>query len=366
MIDQELVELCQSSHHAYYRASAFYGGELTYANLPIHTDGSLEFSADAEVKCAGRLTLAKGGESLAPQSKADVLAPFGQEVRIERVDVLGQREWVTVMGQLRIAGIPSMRQYRLAWPNKYESQGWFASLELVDRFDKIRADEFLAPVAPEHSNTTWEEIQRLSNVPIVRADELPDRSLPDGVVYDERSRLDTIALLMAHLGGVPHLTRMGSLTGRVKDAWLTDTQPVVTISGVIDLDDSLSNDVYNAVRVESTSGEFVAVAEITDSGDPLNVNGPLGRRVYRHASPLYASQEAVNEAAQTVLARVSTRRSKTVSVQCLPHPYLELGMVIQVRDKDSGAEVLGEVSRMSFSLNPVALMRLELIVAETQ
>ena len=122
------------------------------------------------------------------------------------------------------------------------------------------------------------------------------------------------------------MSRVGELTGRVKDAWLTATVPVFTIDGVIDMDDSLSNNFFNAVKVTSSgdnSALIPAVREITDRGNPLNIYD-MGRRVYEHDSPLHTTQAQLNSAADTMLTRVSTRQAKTVKVTCLPQPQLDL------------------------------------------
>lgn len=364
-ISAEHATVLQSQHEVEYRVQAFRGPNVTVVSVPVTSDGSLSFSADAVVQCKGSVFLAKADSvSLVPKSKADPLAPFGQELSIVRVDKAGAREWLTPMGQLRIVGVPSMREFFRRFPSQVNVVGWSAQLELADRFEQIDADEFLYPDAPKVGNSSWQEIQRLSPIPIVRPDVLPDRAVPAGLAYPE-SRMEAITLLLANLGGYPALTRAGALTGRVRDNWLTATVPVFTVDGVIDMDDSLSNKLFNAVRLKSSAGDnsLVSVREITDRSNPANVTD-MGRRTFKVDSPLHTTQASLDAAAVSTLARMSKRQSRAVRVTCLPQPHLELGDFIAVIDRLSGREVWGEVTAMLFSFDPTAPMSLELIAAE--
>jgi hypothetical protein len=369
-LDPDLIELLQVSHAAEIRATAFYDGELV-GPVPITQDGSLRYSADQVVQCAGSVFLARDSASMVPRSKADTLAPFGQEVRIDRVDRKGSAEWVTTLGQLRIQKVPSMREYFRRYPSLTQVTGWSAQLDLQDRFAQIAADDFLYPESPKPGNSTWREIQRLSPVPIVIAGSLPDRAVPSSLTAYPKSRMETLTALFSNLGAYPHMTRFGALTGRAKDVWMTATTPVFTIDGVIDMDDSMTGDLFNAVKVSSSAGAngLFAVRQITDPGNPLRVNGPFGRRVFTQSSPLYESQADVDHAADTLLRRVSTRQVKTVKVTCLPQPHLELGDYIAARQKAEDGTVLrtvsGEITTISAPLDATASWTLELIMAES-
>lgn len=366
-IDAELAAVLQQTHTVEYRASAFSGGQQTLKSVPLTDGGSLRFNGDQNVQCTGTVYLAKDGESLVPRSKADPLAPYGQEIRIDRVDRTGSKEWVTPLGQLRIQQVPSLRERSKNYPMGSQLIGWSAELKLQDRFDIIVGDEFLYPDSPR-TPTAWSEIQRLSPVPIVQ--NLPDVGIPGSLTAYPDSRMEAITSLFSLLGAYPHMTRLGVLTGRLKDAWLTSTVPVFTVHGVIDMDDSLSNDLFNSVKVSSSAGnnDAFAIEEITDPGDRLNVYGPFGRRVYRQSSPLYNSDAALRAAARTILSRVSTRQSKTVTVTCLPQPHLELGDFIRAQQVDERGvvvrEVDGEIAGIDVPLKRSASWTYTLIVAE--
>lgn len=365
-VDSEFVAALQQPHTVEYRAYAFDGGALG-PQVPITDGGSLRFNGDQNIQCTGTIYLAKDGESLVPRSKADALAPYGQEIRVDRVDKTGSKEWVTPLGQLRIQEVPSMRERSKSYPVGSQMIGWAAELKLQDRFDIIIGDEFLYPDSPR-TPTAWSEIQRISPIPIVV--NLPDVNIPGSLTAYPDSRMEAITSLFSLLGAYPHMTRLGVLTGRLKDAWLTATVPVFTVQGVIDMDDSLSNKLFNSVKVSSSAGnnDAFAIEEITDPGDRLSVNGPFGRRVFRQSSPLYNTEAALRAAAKTILSRVSTRQSKTVTVTCLPQPHLELGDYIRAQQiNDLGnvvREVDGEITSIDASLKRTASWTYTLIVAE--
>lgn len=347
-----------------YKIQAFYDDDLTLADVPVTTDGSITFDASGQIQANGTVFLARdGGDSLVPKSKRDPLAPYGQELAISRQITFGGQTWRVPLGRFRIQAIPKASEYFRRFPERMQLVGWSAQLDLVDRFDVIEADDFLTVTAPVAGNTAWEEIRRLAPMPVIKS--LTDSSLPSGLVYTGRG--NAITQLMDALGGAPQLTRQGALTARAKDRWLTATVPEFTIEAKVDWEDGMSNALYNSVAVTNPNdATILGVAEITDDADPLRVNGPLGRRSYTNSNPLAISNSVAHSMASTMLARLSTQQSRTVTVTCFPRPDLELGDFGLVRDTATDRTVLGEVSRMVFPMDPTALMTLELIVAETR
>lgn len=363
-LDPALRAALEEGHQPGWHASAVYGSTTTIQDVPADwTSGQLVFNADAKIQGTGSLYLAKDGESLIPKQKTDPLAPFGQEIVLERTVTTGQKTWSIPMGRFRITELPSAKAFFRRYPSQLGVVGWVAELKLSDRFEQIDADDFLKAEGPVPGNSVWDEIRRLSPIPIVQS--LSDRSVPAGVAY--RSRIDAISDLMDSIGGVPHLNRQGALTARQKDAWLTATAPVFTINGVIEIDDSMSNDLFNQVQVTSSIGgnDLVAFRQITDPTNPLAVTRPIGGRTYKMSSPLLDTQQKVNAAADTLLASVSTRQAKTVTVTCLPMPHIDLGDYGEVFDPATGRRVRGEVKQMRFDLDPTREMTIELIASET-
>jgi len=345
-----------------YTVSAFYGPDLTVAEVPITADGEIVFDGDAVVQGKATLYLAKDSESLVPRSQTDPLAPFGQEVSITRNVVNGGGVVGSIpMGRFRITKVPDMKEYFARYPTQLEMVGWTAQLEVKDRFEAVDADDFIQATGPEPGNTVWEEIQRLSPFPVVRS--LPDKTVPAGTSYS--SRIGALQVLATVLGGKLHMTRQGAITVRPANPWMTETEPQFVVNGTIRIDRGMSNDLRNQVQITSNVGgnELVAVARITDESNPLAVTR-MGGRTYRDSLPL-DTQAALDAAALTTLQRVSTRQAERVRFTALPRPDLEVGDFGRVNDLDTGGWVLGEIASMRFPLDPTAPMTGEIVAAET-
>lgn len=358
-----LVALTESGERAW-RYSAYYGDDLTRFDIPWDASGSHNWNGDSQVQQTGTVHLGNSGDdNLVPTTLTDPLAPAGQELLVEYIVRGGGQEWAIPCGVLPIADVPDMVEKHRRAAAADLVLGYTVELALRDRFDVIRAAEFLQPEAPIAGNTTWGEIRRLSPFPIEPT--LGDAALPAALTYGN-SRLDAITTLMRNLGGVPHLTRQGTLTARAADPWLTETVPVFALDGVIDMSNSMSNRLYNAVSVSATVGDstILAVAQITDPTHPLWVGGPFGTRTYRYSSPLIDTQPKADAAAATILSRVSTQHAKTVDVLTLPNPLLELGDYGTATDHETGRTVHGEIVSMRMGGDPRAAMSVGLRVAE--
>lgn len=374
LADPDLLAVLADTHVATYRAQAFYGEDLSLPDgVPLAGEGSIRFDADAQIQTSGTAYVARdalGETSLVPRLKTDPLAPYGQEITIDRIIRSGENEWAIPLGRFPIAGIPDMREHfaRVGSGAELERRllAYELQLKLRDRFEWIRGADFLRPEAPRAGFSTWEEIQRISPIPIVGS--LPDQTIPASLAYTD-SRYDAIVTLMDNLGGEPHLLRDGSLTARVKDAWLTETVPVFEITGTIDVSEDMSaDDVYNAVRVRASVGDnlILGIAQIT-AEHPLKVGGPFNggaAKVYGYGSPLIVDQSMADATATTILARVSTQHARRVKIVTLPNPLLELGDYGTAIDYRTGRSYSGSIASMDFSLNPLDDMVVELIVAE--
>lgn len=348
-----------------WRVSAYRGADLLLYDIPTQPFGDITLDGTGSVQASGTINFADGGtgESLVPDSLTDPLAPAGQELLVEYVVDTGTEEWATPVGKFPITSVPDMDEYRRRFASRLIILQSTVVASIRDRFDTIQRSEFLQPESPK-STSTWAEIQRLSPIPIVR--NLPDVLLPSGLAYTD-SRADALTTLIANLGAaVPSITRQGYLTARLTDRWLTATVPDFEIVGVVHLGRSMTNNLFNAVRVRTVIGDntILSIKTIDDPRDPLYVGGPFGVRTYGYSSPLITDQASADAAATTILNRVSTQHQRKVVVECLPNPLIELGDWGTATDDVSGLTVSGEVSRMSFSLDPLATMKLELTGAE--
>lgn len=353
--DETTKSALRSNQVGAVRAVARYQG----AQLPVNValSGSVRFRGDAKVQATANVQAYGVGNSLVPHAKDAPLATYGQELALWRTSTVRSKTVEIPLGVFRIttAG-DAFENYR-----GDTVLDWTIELGLQDRFESIAADDFLSVDAPKAGNTVWDELRRLSAFPVQEA--LGNASVPPSTVYE--SRFDAIVTLTNLLGGVPHLTREGVLTARLRDAWLTVTTPAFDINGTISWSSEMTNDFFNQVQVRNPNDPtIVAYASITDMSNPLAV-GRAGGRTFKQAAPIYTTVAAAQSAATTILARVSTKRARTVRVECTPEALLlELGDVGWVRDPVQRRSVLGEVSDISVPLDPTAPIQVELIVAE--
>lgn len=358
-VDDETLRALRSSQVGGLRADAFYLGELT-TQVDV-VAGDVQFRGDGQVQGDAKLLVSGLGESLVPHSMTDPLAPFGQEVAIWRTVIINKEEVEFPLGVYRIMEAANGREF-------YRDDvvvGWEVELALQDRLSIIIDDDFLAPESPPVVATVWSEIQRLSPIPVVVNPVIEDVQVPRATVYESRMRAIEDVAGMA--GAVPHMTRTGELTLRAKDAWLTETVPVFDIPGVIQWDDNMLGEFFNQVLVTSTEdNDISAWAILDDDSSPLSVDR-AGGRTYKHSSPVYKTRAAAEAGAKTVLARVSQRKARNVTVTVGPEGLLlDLGDYGRVRDPISEREVLGEVAALSIPLDPTTGISVSLIVAETR
>lgn len=338
------------------RGAAFYKGQMT-TPVGVVQSGSVGFNGDAEIQSSTTVTIVGEAPSLVPRIKTDPLATFGQELGLWRVVESAGQTWEIALGRFRIVEAKDALEYlRGDVVLSYQ-----VSLSLKDRFEQIKADDFLQVVSPLPDATCYSELRRLAPIPVQES--LPDMPVPPATVYE--SRLKAIEALCSLMGGAPSLTREGVLTVRAKDAWLTETVPQFDIQGVIDWQEAMSNDFYNQVQVKSSNNnDLVAFKAIEDVSNPLHPS-IAGGRTYKQSSPIYQTQAAVEAAAVTILARVSTRRSRVVDVVCGPEAMLlEVGDFGWFRDPRTKRSALGEVTSMSIPLDPTAGVSVSVIVAE--
>ncbi len=365
-LDQAVITALETSGTAAWKASAYYGDSQTVADVPLDQSGSISFDGSASIQGSGTAYLKNDGTDYSPKQQTDAYASFGQELEIRRVlpHPDGSEDSIT-LGRFRIAEVPSMQGYFRRFPTQIGKIGWSLQLTLRDRLDILANDDFLTPTSAQAGTSTWAELQRIApqGLGIAQNVALGDAPVPAGITYT--SMPDAVVKLLANINAVPHMRRDGLLTGRQKDRWLTGTTPEFTVNGTVNVDDSMTNNLYNCVVLTNpNNANIVSIRQITDPANPLWVGGPLGRRPYKMSDPLMDTQAKADGAAITALARVSTQQAHTVTFSCLPRPDLELGDFGDVVDEVSGRTYRGEIATMSFSLDPTQLMSGTMTVAQ--
>lgn len=355
--DDDLKSALKQNQSGALSAIAIYAGNEV--SVQLSSSGDISFDASGEIQSAGSVTAIGVGNSLVPHALTDPLAPFGQELALSRLVRVRAAEWSIPLGVFRITGADNAVE-RLRGDTVLD---WSVDVAIADRFEQIRADDFLAVESPLAGNTVWDEVRRLSPIPVQEA--LGSASVPPSTVYE--SRLQAITALIGLLGGVPHMTREGVLTARLADAGLKTptSQAQFDVEGTIDWDDALTNDFYNQVQVTgSNDATVVAYAQIDDDANPLSV-GRAGGRTYKHSDSGITTTDQAQAMADLLLRRLSSRRARTMSVECTPEALLlELGDVGWFRDPVHKRAVFGEVTGFTISNDATKPPRVDVYVVE--
>lgn len=318
-----------------------------YERVPVSPDGQFSFDASGQVQASGSLFVASDGASLVPTSMDAPLAPFGQELQIDYVVSRGGSSWRVPMGVYRISEVPSWDETFRRYPLMRVRSGWSVQVDFVDRFDVIRAAQFLGPASPSLGSVLVEAGRLAAEAGVTTSwpPVVEDATIPSSVTY-QSDRLDAISQLLAAVNCDPAMTRFGALTAVPRDRWIGATRDDadVEMDGVVSFSGGMSGAVYNAVVFSNSQSSVPpGVATITDDSNPLSVNR-LGLRVYTASSPLMDTAAKLQLAAETTLARVSQQGAQTIKVVGLPRPDVDLGDVVWVRDNLSGREAVGQLS----------------------
>lgn len=396
-------------------------GEASYQGRTARLDlvsGSMTWDADGQVETAADFEVAGATGSLVPRSPTDFLAANGQEVTLYRDLIFGDGQTYTIpLGVLRVKdndggsevwqntiirgnfgrpGLVFVTENGLVLPNddipELEGTGFFSPENLtfdpasglylaetvrgdlalerrllswrvgVSAAGRMRAVERasrLDRLSPVPGNSMWDEVRRIALFPV--AETVPDRAVPASLAYEDTMQAHRELAKLA--GCVPTVDRYGALRFRQEDRWLTATVPEFEISGTVSWSAPQDDDFYNEVVASSPDGDIVAVAAITDDSNPFSVNR-AGRRTLRHSSPLYTTQAAADAGARTRLESAQ-RRSRTVTVECLPEALLlDMGDFGWMHDPVQGRSALGEVIGMRMSVDPTDTVEVTLRARE--
>lgn len=319
-------------------ADLYYDGDPKAQNLAL-LEPSFAWDMSAQVQGTGSCTILWDdlfGQSVVPREIGDLFSPFGAELQVDVIVSAGAFRERIPMGRFVLDSVPAAVEYAIQNPHGglpvvVEST---VTLDLADYFLRIARDSFPFPTSPK-STSMWDEVQRLTGLPIVRS--IPDRTLPRNITYDE-DRLEALGKALGPSNAWPALTPDGALTARPKD-W---PAPVGRLEQVLDAPLVMrSEDVYNRVVVEGKNPDpdgpvLRAVAEVRDGFlRTVNRNGsrsPFGGNTYTYSSDFLTSQVQCQAYADELLPRVSRIRSVTRQVTEPFNPLREIGDVLTLVD----------------------------------
>lgn len=301
--------------------------------IPI-VAGAVTLDATADVRATLDLTTA----GTWPASPGDLLAPYGNEIYVERgVEVSGTREWV------------GLGYFRIDRPDQDTAPDGPIRLSCSDRMAGIVDAKLATPITWESGHTFRQAFERM--VYEVYPDVAIDYDFdPDGialgrqVVVDE-DRYGFLADWCRAISKVMHFDHAGTL---VVASPPDQTSPVWTVDhgrdGVLTaLSRSMDRQgIFNAVVAEGEAADgkppVRAIAYDVGVNSPTYWWGRFGKIPRRYSSSLLARQAQAAQAATTLLSR-SLGAPYSISFGIVPNPALEpLDPITVTYDDESPAE----------------------------
>lgn len=338
---------------------AFLGGKLMAANIPV-ISGSLAITGGQNIRSRLTMTVADASGLLTPKPGAP-LSPWGGELHVKAGVMVGQIPELVSLGWFPIMTATTTEEwvtyYRPQEPDRpYRvSRGLSVAVEAVDRAQIISDARFEDRVQPSHSSVLDEIATLLRGVvPFRVPGGITDHQIPSGTTYDD-DRLGTFAKLanvcncdpIIDPNGIATLLPQAPTTAPVWTIGAGTDGTLVAFSRKLDRDK-----IYNAViarTAESTSGLYLQGRAVVTDG-PLRYDGPLGRIPYFESLPVVTTQAAINRAAATTLARLTTRRTQSVDITTVPNYALEVGDVITL--ECPYGFINGEITVITYPLVP--------------
>lgn len=336
-----ILALQKGSFQKWYTGDLWYDGVRYLQDLPL-TVNSLSDDEARAIKSQARVSVTwtdTYGKSKLPVLAGDQFSPFGWELAIYAIVSLGGVETRIPMGWFQIVEIPSMFDETMFWQGSTITTGSRLELVLMDRLIQVQRDEFNVPSAPLSTVSVWDEIGRLTGLPLIRS--LADATISRAVAY-QNDRLQAVLDLADILGGVPYMDDSGALTMRPK-VWgaAVDTMRRGNEGSIVSIGRGMSGEgVYNAVVFRGYSdAQAIVWTQSEIKGGSLRTKNEDGSRSPAHRRPTFRSNEFVSTEAQAraytdaELVRVSTLNSVKWPITETWNPLREVGDVVNVVDE---------------------------------
>lgn len=315
--------------------------------------GDVKCALTSQVTRRGTLTVPA---SLMPTSETDLLAPFGNRLRIFRGIAYGGVEWTFPV----FSGLIVQAERKPRQP---------CVITFADRASEVDDNDFEAAEETIGSHTLVEEIVRLirEGVPGALFGDHDVLGATAGAQTFDDSRAAACDQLADAGGAFWYALADGRFVVR-RPPWAyqpdgADVEPVViyteqgdyygsTSGSITDYGLSMSREnVYNIVVgvADQPDGALPrrAVVRDTNAGSPTYVGGKFGRRVLKVELPSAATSAVVRHGAEAVRRR-SRASAESTPWEMIPDPALELGDVAQLNI--GGRRLLRVVSEFNVPL----------------
>jgi hypothetical protein len=350
--DTQLADVLAGSFQTRLIVDVFYDDEPLFRDLPV-TDYSLAWDLESELKSSGSLAVHYSGtaaDSLTPREFTDVLAPFGQQVNVLMEVRLGDVYTGTLqLGRYRIAQTPEASDSFMRLRGQTLVQGSTVKITIDDLLSTVKRWGFRWPAPPIHADSTWDELQRISGLPIDA--NLDDRPTPAGLIYEPSGggRLKAVQQLASYLGGTGYTTPYGELSAIPFTAGPVVNRLTMGREGrILDWPTSMdSDDIFNAVVGTYQADDGTPIYSIAQQATgALAVGGPFGENTYYDQSDTVATQAQADARTAKLLGQLLSNQTYRVTVVCLLDPRIEFGDVIEL--VSPFATVTGRVVAYSF------------------
>jgi len=317
------------------------------AGLPIF-GGAISATLNSQVTRQLSLTI---DESFYPAEPTDLLAPYGNELRVfqgVRAGAAPPYEWQTFRGRINEVSL--------------DTAGTL-TVSALDRAADVKDSGFFRPENAQNGNLL-SEFKRLV------IDAVPDAQFGTSDKFFVATPLTTwqedrgsACDELAGTGGAYWYTLANGDFVMRTVPWTIDQTAVLTLS------DGPGGTLFTAVPTRSRENVFnvvIVTAESTDGGIPLYalvadndaasptyVGGAFGVKSKLISSPMSSNQQAVLKLAQALLLQ-STSLTQTWNVSCPPDPSLELGDAIIISARNL-APVIQVVSGFTLPMAPGAM-----------
>lgn len=338
-VSEKFLATLRGSHTAVFRArvcTSFQTG-----NNPAGTEiriisGDVTSSASAQIRSTLQLTTPEAW----PRDAGDLLAPYGNEVFVERgIDFgNGATEWV------------GLGYYRINNPEQDQTPNGPVDINASDRMAGIIDARFLTPRQFPASASRGQVVETLiTEVYPGAVISWDDAALRDGAlgrtIVADRDRYQTLHDLVTSLGKLGYFDHNGIFT--VRSAATVTGAPDWTVDAgangvMVKMSRAITREgIYNVVvasgeATDTAPPSWAAVADLSATS-PTRYGGPFGPVPRFYTSPFITTTAQARSAA-SVLLRKSLGLPYQVSLDTVPNPALEPDDVIQVRyPSDTGS-----------------------------
>jgi len=331
-VSDRFLETLRGSHLAVFRArvcTTFQTGTTPTGTEITIEDGDVVSSATATIRSTLNLTTSEGWPRLA----SDLLAPYGNEIYVERGIAYGngQREFV------------GLGYFRIDTPEQEEVPDGAVAIAASDRMAGIVDARFLSPRQFASALTRKALVETLiQEVYPAAVIEWDDTAVRDGAVgrsvITEDDRAGTLKDFITSLGKVGYFDHRGIFTIKTPPdvtgaaSWTIDAGH----DGVlVEMSRGLTRErVYNAVIATGEAGDTTApargVALNLDPTSPTYYSGPFGPVPMFYSSPFLTTNAQALSAA-TSLLRQQLGLPYQVNLSSIGNPALEPYDVVSVR-----------------------------------